>query len=123
MKPIKYNLEERLICFATQCIDFIEAQPQRLAVRLLANQLIKSCSSVALNYGEVMASESARDFNHKMKVCLKELRETIMTLRILEKRKYVDQAAARKLVNENDQLIRIFVASLRTAKRNQEHQH
>ena len=113
---MKYDLENRLIEFANEVISFTERQPQRYAVKILANQLLRSCTSPALNYAEAQAAESKRYFVHMMKICLKELRETQVILRILEKRPYVDSEKIQNLDNECDQLIQIFVKSIATTK-------
>lgn len=115
---MKYDLENRLIEFANAIISFTEKQPQRYAVKIFTNQLLRSCTSPALNYAEAQAAESKRNFVHKMKICLKELRETQVILRILEKRPYIDSEKVQNLDAECDQLIRIFVKSISTTKAN-----
>ncbi len=82
------ELEDRLIDFASRIIDLVEALPKTPAGKHLGGQLLRSGTSPALNYGEARAAESGPDFRHKMKVCLKELRETYVCLRIIEKRKW-----------------------------------
>ena len=113
---MKYDLENRLIEFTNNVISFTEVQPQRYAVKVLTGQLLRSCTSPALNYGEAQAAESKQDFLHKMKICLKELREAHVALRILEKRPYVNHEMVAKLIDESDQLIRIFVKSIATSQ-------
>lgn len=115
---MKYDLENRLIEFAHLVISFSEKQPQRYAVKVLTNQLLRSCTSPALHYAEAQAAESKKDFVHKMKICLKELRETQVILKILEKRPYIDSEKVQQLSDECDQLIRIFVKSIATIKAN-----
>lgn len=82
----KYDLEERLIVFAAQVIDVSDALPKTFAGSHLGNQLLRSGTSPALHYGEAQAAESPNDFIHKMKVCLKELRETYNCLRLISKK-------------------------------------
>ncbi|HEX7846035.1 MAG TPA: four helix bundle protein, partial [Chitinophagaceae bacterium] len=72
----RYDLQERLINFASDCIDVAERLPKTFAGNHIAGQLIRSSTSPALHYGEAQGAESRDDFIHKMKVCLKELRET-----------------------------------------------
>ncbi len=62
---MKYDLENRLIEFTNNVISFTEVQPQRYAVKVLTGQLLRSCTSPALNYGEAQAAESKRDFLYK----------------------------------------------------------
>lgn len=72
----KYDLEERLIQFALLIIDIVEMLPNTRAGNHIAGQLIRSGTSSAFNYGEAQVAESRDDFIHKMKICLKELKET-----------------------------------------------
>jgi four helix bundle protein len=80
MKPI--NLEERLIQFSVDIILMCNKVEKSFASEHLAKQLIRSATSSALNYGEARSGESTNDFLHKMKICLKELRESYINLKI-----------------------------------------
>ena len=115
----KFDLEDRLIDFALGIDDIIEELPDSRLGRYIAGQMIRSGTSPALNYGEVMAAESTNDFIHKMKVILKELRETFVCFKII-KRKPLIQNFMRyeSIYKENDELIAIFVSSIKTANRN-----
>jgi four helix bundle protein len=114
----KYDLEDRLINFASECLDISEALPKTLAGNHIAGQLARSSTSPALHYGEAQAAESTNDFAHKMKVCLKELRETHSCLKLIRKKKWYDEKKLNALISENNELISIFVASLKTVARN-----
>jgi len=78
----KFDLEESLVDFAARCIKVAESLPRSFAGQHLSGQLIRSGTSPALNYGEAQGAESRKDFVHKMRVCLKELRETRICLKI-----------------------------------------
>ena len=116
---MKYNLEERLIEFAVAIIDVSESIPKTRAGNHMSGQLIRSGTSSALHYGEVQSAESRNDFVHKMKVVLKELRETKVALAIIYKRRMsrVIETVAR-CSDECEQLIAIFAKSLQTAEKN-----
>lgn len=114
----KYDLDERLINFASDCIDISEMLPKTLAGNHIASQLVRSSTSPALHYGEAQSAESRNDFIHKMKVCLKELRETFNCLRLIKKKKWYDDVKLSSLIGENNELIAIFVSSLKTAQQN-----
>ncbi|MEX1193237.1 MAG: four helix bundle protein [Brumimicrobium sp.] len=118
MNHKKYDLEERLIDFSVDVVKFHEfLKPKKPSIHL-GGQLIRSGTSPSLNYGEANAAESKRDFIHKMKVCLKELRETYNCLRIINGAELHDNSNKMKaLLIENNELISIFVASINTAKR------
>ena len=83
----KFDLEDRLINFSVSIIELVNETPKTFTGIHLSKQLARSGTSVALNYGEAQASESKRDFIHKMKIVLKELRETFICLKILYKTK------------------------------------
>ena len=114
------DLEERVIDFAVFVINIIEDVKKNYAGNYYGNQLIRSSGSPALNYGEARSAESHKDFVHKMGVCLKELRESHNCLRIINRSKLFTgkQENIDKAIDENNQLISIFVASIKTSKSN-----
>ena len=115
----KFDLEDRLIDFAIGIDDIIEELPDNRLGRYIAGQMIRSGTSPALNYGEVMAAESTNDFIHKMKVILKELRETYVCFKIIRRKPLIQKFMKyESIYKENDELIAIFVSSIKTANRN-----
>ncbi|HEY9534593.1 MAG TPA: four helix bundle protein [Mucilaginibacter sp.] len=80
--------------------------------------MIRSGCSPALNYGEAQSAESRNDFIHKMKIILKELRESLISIKIIERRSLIDIETVLKAKNECNQLVAIFVKSIETAKKN-----
>ncbi len=115
----KQELENRLIDFAATIIIVASKFEKNYAGNHLAGQIIRSGTSPALNYGEAQSAESSKDFIHKMGICLKELRESFVCLKIIEKADLMKEEAllvsAKTEVNE---LISIFVSSIKTAKNN-----
>lgn len=115
----KYDLDERLIDFAVNVISFVESLPNSKSAIHLGGQLLRSGTSPSLNYGEAKSAESKNDFVHKMKVSLKELRETHNCMRIIHKAKiFKSEENILKLINECNELIAIFVKSIETASKN-----
>ena len=115
----KFNLEERLIDFAVDIINMIETLPKNPVCKHLgSNQLLRSGTSPVLNYGEAQAAESRADFIHKIKIVLKELRESFICLKILNRKQYLEDEIFLPILKENNELISIFVATLKTAKEN-----
>ena len=115
MNQRKFDLEDRLIEFADRAISTAERLPETRKCSHLGGQLIRSGTSTALNYGEAQAAESKRDFIHKFTVILKELRETSICLKILQKGSLLIDIP---LLAENGELIAIFVKSIATARMN-----
>jgi len=74
----KYDLEERLIQFSVFIVKIINEMLNSKAGNHLSGQIVRSGTSVSLNYGGTQSAESRKDFIHKMKVILKELRETFV---------------------------------------------
>jgi len=115
----KFDLEERLINFAVLIIEIVNELPNTKAGNHLAGQLVRSGNSPALNYGEAQSGESRKDFVHKIKVVLKELRETFVCLKIIYRAKlYKSESKIKGALEENNELISIFVKSVETAKKN-----
>lgn len=115
----KSELEERLINFAVLIIEVVNELPKTKAGNHLSGQLIRCGTSPALNYGEAQSGESRKDFVHKMKVALKELRETFVCLKIIYKAKlYNSKDKIKTAMKENNELISIFVRSVETAQKN-----
>ena len=116
-RPQEYDLEDRLIDFAIAIINIVEALPNTRAVNHIAGQLVRSGTSPAPNYGEAQSAESRKDFIHKMKIALKELRETWVWLRIVHRKSLVNPVAeVESGLSECQELIRIFAKSIVTAE-------
>jgi four helix bundle protein len=116
-KTKKYDLEERLIKFSIMIINFVDKLPNTKGGNTLGNQIVRSGTSPALNYGEAQGSESRKDFIHKFKIILKELRETNVCLKIIHGSIInIDEQAISMLMTECNELISIFVKSIETAK-------
>ena len=114
------DLEQRVADFAARVISVCESLPDRIGSRHLQDQLFRSATSVAANYAEACVPESRKDFAHKMGVSLKELVETRMWLRIIEKRSYIKAEKLTSLMAELEELVKIFHSSIQTARRNME---
>ncbi len=114
----KFDLEDRLVDFSVLIIEIVNEMPNSKAGNHLSGQIVRSGTSVALNYGEAQSGESSKDFIHKMKIVLKELRETFVCLKIIHKAKlYKLEAKIEKAKKENNELIAIFVKSIETAQK------
>lgn len=117
MQTTAYDLEERLLEYSARIIRLSEHVTDSVAGRHVAQQFLRSGTAALPNHGEAQAAESPADFVHKLKVGLKELRETHRWLRLVQRIPLV-KAPDRvdPLQKETDELIRIFAASIRTAE-------
>jgi four helix bundle protein len=115
----KYDLEESLVTFAVKITSLAESLPESYIGKYISGQLIRSGISSALNYGEAQSAESVNDFIHKMKISLKELRETFISLKIIKEKPLVkNDKVVMNCYNECNELISIFVKSIQTAENN-----
>ena len=114
-----FDLEARLLGFASAVIDLSEKLPTSRAGNHVAGQLLRSGTSAYPNHGEAESAESSDDFIHKLRVCLKELRETRRWVRLVERKAWCkDDATLSFVLSESDELIRIFVSSVKTSQHN-----
>jgi four helix bundle protein len=114
-----YDLEERLLEYSARIIRLAESMSKSDAGRHVALQVLRSGTAPYPNHGEAQAAESPADFVHKLRVSLKELRETDRWLKLIQRVPLLEKPErVAPLLSETDELIRIFVASIRTAETN-----
>lgn len=117
----RFDLEDRLLEYSAGIISVVDNLKDSTGARHIGSQLIRSGTSPLPNHGEAEAAESRRDFIHKMKLCLKELRESRRWLRVIQKANLSHaQDKVPPLIQETEELIKIFYTSVRTAQRNAE---
>ena len=117
-KQNKFDLEDRLVDFACMCLEVCDLLPNTKTGQNLGYQLSKSSTASALVYGEAQAAESRADFIHKMKVVLKEIRESRVNLKIIKRKPVIVNDKVDKAFNEANELMAIFLKSIETAKQN-----
>ena len=110
------NLEDRLIDFAVRIIKLTSRLPRTPAGKHIAGQVLRSGTSPAPNYGEARGAESTADFVHKLGVVLKELNETSVWLRVLDRSEILRRELLTEIIEENSELCKIIGSSLRTAR-------
>ncbi|HEX6429445.1 MAG TPA: four helix bundle protein [Niastella sp.] len=114
----KFDLEDRLVKFACLILEICDLLPNTRAGNNLEHQLSRSGTAPALIYGEALAAESRADFLHKMKMALKELRESRINLRIIKEKPVINHPKLDVAFDEVNQLIKIFAKSIETVKAN-----
>ena len=111
------DLSERTFRFACRIVPFcrkLSAEPG--VVRQIAWQLADAGTSIAANYEEAKGAYSRREFASKNSIVLKEARESRMWLRLILECRLAPEIEARPLFDEANQLVGIFIASVRTLK-------
>lgn len=116
----KFDLQDRLIDFSVHLIEVLGHLPDTIIGKHLKGQLTRSGTYPALNYAEACDAESRKDFIHKIKIVLKELRETFVGVTIIKRLKLLDLNELSVLLKECDELIAILKRSHATAKSNLE---
>jgi four helix bundle protein len=112
----KYDLEGRFIEFSVSVINLSEEIPDTRPGRHICSQILRSGTSPAPNYGEAQSAESVADFVHKLKIALKELRETGIWVKVLKSSKIMkDRKTLEPMLKETDELIAILHKSIQTS--------
>jgi len=114
----RFDLEKRLLEFSARIIRLVDALPNTRAANHIAGQLLRCGASPLGNHSEVQAAESRRDFVHKLRICFKEFKETRRWLRLLQHSQLVPVPKIAPILQETEQLIKIFAVSIRTAEKN-----
>jgi four helix bundle protein len=118
MERSGFDLEHRLLVYAARVIRLVDEMPNTRANNHISRQLLRAGTSPLPNHGEAQSAESRADFVHKLKICLKELRESHRWLKLILPAKLTKNPdTARELEIETEELIRIFVKSVATARR------
>jgi four helix bundle protein len=108
------DLKLRTKNFSILIIDLVEKLPNSIAGKTIANQIIRSGTSVGANYRAVCRARSDREFISKMNIVLEEADETMFWLELIIDRKWFDEKEVSNLLDEGNQLTAIFVSSLKT---------
>jgi len=110
------DIEERLVDFAVRVVNLCASLPKTEAGKHIARQLVRSGTAPAAHYAEARGAESDNDFIHKLKICLKELNESRVWLKIIIRSQLISENRLHKLTDECDQLCRIINASIKTTQ-------
>lgn len=111
------NLSERFLIFAVEIIKLGKPLNKSFEGRHIYGQLFRSATSSGANYEESQSAESKADFIHKLQVVLKELKESLFWLRLIEKGEFLNlESNLTFLINENQELIKIIAKSIVTTK-------
>lgn len=116
------ELYYRLLLFAKRSQKLVYTLPNTVYNREYGGQLIRSSASPGSNYIEAIEATSKKDFGYRLKVCRKETKESIHWLSLIQfaNENVIEiQQEAQFLINEAQELIRIFTKSILTSEKNQ----
>jgi len=120
MKKQSYDLEKRLLEYAVRIIKIVEQLPNTRVGNHVSGQLLKSGTSPYPNHGEAQAAESSKDFIHKLRISLKEHRESQRWLKLIQRVPLINKPELLKdILQKTEELIKIFVTSIKTAEKKQ----
>ncbi|MCO6459284.1 MAG: four helix bundle protein [Pirellulaceae bacterium] len=114
------ELADRMLEFSARIGKVVDALPESRLGRHIAGQLVRCGTSAAPNYEEGCAAESRRDFIHKLRIVLKELRDSRCWLRLILKSELLPEARLGCLLDEATQLCNIIAQSILTARNNEQ---
>ena len=114
----KFDLQDRFIDYSVRIMRLSEKLPKTNTGKHVSSQILRSGTSPAPNYGEAQSAESKADFVHKLKIALKELRETEIWLKIIAKAQMIESVSQlAPILQETDELISILFKSIDTARK------
>ena len=112
------QLQDRTKQFAIRIIKAFARLPKDEAARIIGRQFLRSGTSLAANYRAACRARSAADFISKISIVTEEADETHFWFELLVESKLIKMKTVGPLMSECEELLKIFSASLATAKRN-----
>jgi four helix bundle protein len=89
------------------------------AGKVLSKQFLRSGTSIGANCSEAKYAQSNKDFINKYSIALKEANETLYWIKIMIKSELVSQSSFQKMIEENEAIIKILIASINKLKNKQ----
>lgn len=108
------ELKLRTKNFSLMIVDMVEKLSNSISVRVVANQIVKSGTSVGANYRAVCRARSDREFVSKMNIVLEEADETLFWIEIIMAKQWISKQELEVIWNEGNELTAIFVSALKT---------
>ena len=112
----RYDLEERTFEFAKASRVFVKQLPRTISNIEDVKQFIRASGSIGANYIEANEAIGRKDFEMKIKICRREAKESRYWLRLIDTDGKLEGDQAR-LLDEADELMKIFVAIVRKSER------
>lgn len=113
------ELEARLKKFALRVLRLVKSLPNIEENRIYGRQVIRSSSSIGANYAEATCAHTRLDFLHDINKCRKEAKETVYWLELISEANPLLKEKMTDLLDESRQIYKIFMSSVKTAKKNQ----
>ena len=114
----KEEMKKRTKQFALRVIRLASVLPDNAVGRVIANQVIRSGTSVGANYRAALRARSTRDFSNKVGVVLEESDESGYWMELIVEGKIMPERQVSSLLQEANELTAIFAATPKTVKAN-----
>ena len=101
--------------FAVRVVRLVKALPKGIAETAIANQLVRSATSIGANYREACHAKSANDFAAKLKICEGEAAETLYWLELIVNADIVPNHKMEALIREANELVAIMTAASKSS--------
>jgi four helix bundle protein len=111
-------LRKRTKDYALRIIKLIEALPKTTTGGTIANQLIRSGTSIGANYRAALRGRSKVEFIAKLGIVIEEADESTFWLELIIESSLLDKKLVEPLLGETKELLAIFITTINTAKRN-----
>ncbi|MEA1936327.1 MAG: four helix bundle protein [Thermodesulfobacteriota bacterium] len=111
------DISRRLVCFSVRIIHLTNSLPKNFIGKHISNQLLRSGTSPGANYEEARGAESIADFIHKLRIALKELRESLYWLNVIKEGNLSHSKELKNISNETEELSKIIAQSIITARK------
>jgi four helix bundle protein len=115
---VKNELLERIIRFSLRVIAVTKKLPKTPENLVVIGQIIRSSSSIGANYSEAIFAQSRVEFAHILSICRKESSETVYWLMMISRCNPTLETEITELFNEGEELLKIFISSIKTTKKN-----
>jgi four helix bundle protein len=110
------DIKDRTFEFALAIVSLVESLPNTISAKTIGKQLIRSGTSIGANVEEATAAHSKDDFVYRMNVALREARETLYWLRLLDASRTLEKRPLTDVLQEADEIARILGAIVSSAR-------
>jgi four helix bundle protein len=110
------NLLDRTFKFGVNCIIFLRTLPRDFEYNVIKLQLTKSSTSIGANYEESQAGSSKADFKNKVRISLREARESNYWLRVIKALERPENEQLESLIQESKELKNILASIINNTK-------
>lgn len=115
-EKFKHDFKKRLYAFVLRLIKLLDNLPKDITTQVIVKQLLRSGTSILANYIEAQASSSRKDFTNFFHYALKSANESKVWLAILRDTNRGSSEELNWLLNELDEVSKIFGSSILTLK-------